>query len=92
MGQVSVLKSFELAEDGRGRRAYVVWLEARAANDGGCISERAQAALRRGWYLGEESFRDRLLALVDKTKGVKPRQRGNWRVWRKIMERRMPSG
>ncbi len=70
-----VLKSFELAEDGRGRRAYVAWLEARAANDGGDIDEAAQAALRRGWYLGEETFRDRLLALVDKAKGVKPRQR-----------------
>ena len=29
MGQVRVLKSFELAEDGRGRRAYVAWLERR---------------------------------------------------------------
>jgi putative transposase len=70
-----VLGSFELAEDGRGRRAYVAWLEARAANGGGDIDDVAQAALRRGWYLGEETFRDRLLALVDKAKGVKPRQR-----------------
>lgn len=70
-----VLKSFELAEDGRGRRAYVAWLEARAANDGGEIDEDAQNALRRGWYLGEDSFRDRLLDLADKAKGVKPRQR-----------------
>ncbi len=70
-----VLQSFELAEDGRGRRAYVAWLEARAANDGGGIDEAAQTALRRGWYLGEETFRDRLLDLVDKAKGAKPRQR-----------------
>ena len=70
-----VLQSFELAEDGRGRRAYVAWLEARAANDGGGVDEAAQAALRRGWYLGEETFRDRLLDLADKAKGVKPRQR-----------------
>ena len=70
-----VLQSFELAEGGRGRRAYVAWLEARAANDGGGVDEAAQAALRRGWYLGEETFRDRLLDLVDKAKGVKPRQR-----------------
>jgi REP element-mobilizing transposase RayT len=70
-----VLRSFELAEDGRGRRAYVAWLEARSANEGGEIDEVAQAALRRGWYLGEATFRDRLLALVDKAKGVKPRQR-----------------
>jgi len=70
-----VLNSFELAQDGRGRRAYVAWLEARATNDGGNIDQVAQDALRGGWYLGEETFRDRLLALVDKVKGIKPRQR-----------------
>lgn len=70
-----VLKSFDLAESGRGRRAYVDWLEARAANDGGNIDQKAQDALRRGWYLGEETFRDRLLDLVDKAKGVKARKR-----------------
>jgi hypothetical protein len=71
-----VLKSFDLAESGRGRRAYVDWLEARAANDGGNIDQTAQDALRRGWYLGEETFRDRLLDLVDKAKGAKARKRG----------------
>ncbi len=70
-----VLNSFELAETGRGRRAYVGWLEVRAANDGGCIDQTAQDALRRGWYLGEETFRDRLLVLVDKTRGVQARKR-----------------
>jgi putative transposase len=69
-----VLQSFELSESGRGRRAYVDWLEARAANDGGKIDRRAQEALRRGWYLGEDSFRDCLLDLVDKAKGVKARK------------------
>jgi hypothetical protein len=68
-----VLNSFELAKDGRGRRAYVAWLEARAANDDGNIDPVAQEALRRGWYLGEETFRDRLLSLVDKAKGIKMR-------------------
>jgi putative transposase len=68
-----VLNSFELAKDGRGRRAYVAWLEARAANDGGNIDSVAQKALRRGWYLGEDTFRDRLLALMDKAKGIKTR-------------------
>ena len=33
----------------------------------------AQESLRRGWYLGEETFRDRLLSLVDKAKGIKMR-------------------
>ena len=43
-----VLKSFDLAESWRGRRAYVDWLEVRAANDGGNIDQTAQDALRRG--------------------------------------------
>jgi len=33
----------------------------------------AQEALRRGWYLGEDTFRDRLLALMDKAQGIKTR-------------------
>lgn len=62
-----VLRGFELAQDGRGRRAYVAWLEARAADDKGKITEEAMRALRRGWYLGKESFKDRLLRLLDKS-------------------------
>jgi REP element-mobilizing transposase RayT len=70
-----VLRAFELAEDGRGRRAYVAWLEARAAEDGGKINEEAQTALRRGWYLGEESFKDKLLAMIARARGAdKPRK------------------
>jgi putative transposase len=61
-----VLRAFELAEDGRGRRAYVAWLEARAANSKGKIDDAATAAIRRGWYLGKETFRDRLLKVLDK--------------------------
>jgi REP element-mobilizing transposase RayT len=61
-----VLRSFELAQDGRGRRAYVSWLEARANNAGGEIDEEAMAAIRRGWYLGKETFKDRLLKLFEK--------------------------
>lgn len=60
-----VLRAFELAEDGRGRRAYVAWLEARAANAKGKIDDEATAAVRHGWYLGKETFRDRLLKLLD---------------------------
>jgi hypothetical protein len=44
-------------------------------DDGGNIDQTAQDALRRGWHLGEETFRDRLLDLVDKAKGVKARKR-----------------
>jgi putative transposase len=61
-----VLGAFELARDERGRRAYVEYLEKRAAEDGGNLSAEAMAALRRGWYLGDDTFRDRLLALVEK--------------------------
>jgi REP element-mobilizing transposase RayT len=61
-----VLRAFELAQDGRGRRAYVAWLEARAKNAKGKIDDEATAAIRRGWYLGKETFRDRLLKLLDK--------------------------
>lgn len=59
-----VLAARQLAVDARGRRAYADYLEARAAENGGRFPPEASAALRRGWYLGDESFRDRLLALV----------------------------
>ena len=36
----------------------------------------ATAALRHGWYLGEESFRDKLLGLVDQAR-AKIRKRGH---------------
>ncbi|RYG97057.1 MAG: transposase, partial [Alphaproteobacteria bacterium] len=42
-----VLSGFELAKDGRGRRAYVDYLEERARENGGNLSEAAMAALRR---------------------------------------------
>lgn len=69
-----VIQAFELAEDDRGRRAYVSWLEARAKDDAGKISEEAEAALRKGWYLGEESFKDKLLTMMDRLReGRNPR-------------------
>jgi hypothetical protein len=45
----------------------VTWLEARAANAEGKIDEEALQAIRRGWYLGMETFKDRLLKLLEKT-------------------------
>ena len=68
-----LLRAFELARDGRGRRAYVAWLEARAAREGGKIDEKAMKALRRGWYLGEATFGDRLLDMLKKPSGKKSR-------------------
>jgi len=61
-----LLHAFNLANDGRGRRAYVAWLEARATNDGGKIDEKASQAIRRGWYLGKDSFKDKLLKMLER--------------------------
>ena len=60
-----MLAAFELAKDGRGRRAYVAWLEQRATNGEDGIDAEAMAALKRGWYLGEPSFADKLRSLVE---------------------------
>ncbi|MEO7339260.1 MAG: hypothetical protein ABI073_00120 [Luteolibacter sp.] len=49
----------------------MAWLEARASNDGGRIDEASMAALHGGWYLGKESFRDKLLGLMDKANPAK---------------------
>ncbi len=48
-------------------RAYVKHLEERAKEPGTRPNAASDAALRRGWYLGAESFRDRLLELAAKT-------------------------
>jgi putative transposase len=61
-----VLEAFRLSQDQRGRAAYVSWLEARAENLGGNIDGNAMAAIRSGRYLGEVSFKDKLLALIDR--------------------------
>jgi putative transposase len=63
-----VLDAFKLNHECRGRSAYVAWLEARASADGGRIDEAAMEALRRGWYLGQESSRDKLLGMMDRAK------------------------
>ncbi len=65
-----VLQAFELSRDGRGRRAYLAWLESKA-DEGGLVSEKAQAALERGWYLGDDTFKDKLLDLKDAFIGMK---------------------
>ena len=61
-----VLEAFSLSQSGRGRRAYGEWLEIRAAQDCGRLPDAAMQALRKGWYLGEDTFRDKLLALLEK--------------------------
>jgi putative transposase len=62
-----VMEAFRLSKDRRGRTSYLAWLEARANEHGGAIDEEAMEALRRGWYLGEEGFKDKLLDMLDKT-------------------------
>ncbi len=71
-----VLAAFRLDRERRGRAAYVSWLEARAENEGGRIGEKAMEAIRGGWYLGEETFKDKLLGLIDKA-GATIRKRGS---------------
>jgi REP element-mobilizing transposase RayT len=58
-----VLAAHQLADDGRGRQAYVQYLEARAG-EGGNLAPAEMTALRRGWFLGDDAFRDQLLALI----------------------------
>ncbi len=71
-----VLDAFQLDHKSRGRRAYLLWLEKRAAADSGKIGDEAMAALRHGWYLGEDGFKDRLLNMLKPAK-TKPRSRAS---------------
>ena len=59
-----VLNAFELADNRRGRRAYARYLEERARDRDGTLSDASLQELRRGWYLGEDRFRDRLLEVM----------------------------
>ena len=56
-----VVESFRLSPEGRGRRAYVGYLEECANDREGTLTDDSLKALRRGWYLGEEGFRDKVL-------------------------------
>lgn len=56
---------FSLDQKSRGRAAYVAYLEKRALVANGDVSDEAMRALRRGWYLGEDSFKDKLMNLLD---------------------------
>ncbi|BCX46908.1 transposase [Haloferula helveola] len=68
-----VLGAFELSPERRGRRAYAGYLEERARDREGALNDESLRFLRRGWYLGDEGFRDRLVdALAD---GIRPKRR-----------------
>ena len=72
----TVLEAFRLGQHRRWRAAYVAWLEARAKNESRKIDAKAMEAIRGGWYLGEEGFKDKLLGLIDKA-GARIRKRGS---------------
>ena len=45
-------------------------------DESGKIDAKAMEAIRGGWYLGEQGFKDKLLELMDKA-GTKIRDRGS---------------
>ncbi len=56
-----VLRAFQLSEDNRGGRAYAGYLEMRALDAKGAVTDASLKELRRGWCLGERSFSERVL-------------------------------
>lgn len=71
-----VLRAFELDEGRRGRRGYTAYLEARAKDRDATLTDESLKELRRGWFLGEASFRDRLLDAMS-TMARKRRRKGS---------------
>lgn len=69
----SVLAAFSLSVESRGRRAYAGYLEERARDRDGALSDESLKSLRRGWYLGDEGFRDRILDAM--AAGMRPKRR-----------------
>ena len=68
-----VMRAFRLSEDGRGEKAYAGYLEARAKDQKGVVSDEALAELRRGWYLGEATFGEKVLATIKTFSGSRKR-------------------
>lgn len=66
-----VLRAFRLSEDGRGERAYARYLEARAKDRKGVVSDEALVELRRGWYLGEPTFGEKILEAIKAVGGLR---------------------
>ena len=64
METARVLRAFQLAESGRGRRAYAAYLEKRSNDPEAVCSDESLKELRRGWYLGNDSFKDQVLVAV----------------------------
>jgi putative transposase len=68
-----VLRAFQLSEDHRGGRAYAGYLEARAKDAKGVVTDVALKELRRGWCLGERSFAEKVLEAL--AGGARPKRR-----------------
>lgn len=67
-----VFKSLGINRDNsRGRRRYTAWMEARALECSDKTPEELEATwkkIRRGWYLGGETFKERLLDWISTRK------------------------
>ena len=59
-----VLRAHRLSEDPRGGKAYGGYLEMRASDPDAAMNDASLAELRRGWYLGEKSFAEKVLATL----------------------------
>jgi REP element-mobilizing transposase RayT len=71
-----VLEAFDLDSGRRGHRSYTAYLEERAKDRKGVLSDESLKELRRGWCLGDASFRDRLLDAMSPT-ARKRRRKGS---------------
>ncbi len=70
-----VLRAFQLSEDKRGGRAYAGYLEARARDPKSAVTDASLKELRRGWYLGGETFARKVLDALAGTAGPKRKRR-----------------
>ncbi len=68
-----VLRAFQLSEDARGCKAYANYLEARALDPKGAMTDESLTELRRGWHLGDKSFAEKVLEALSET--TKPKRR-----------------
>jgi REP element-mobilizing transposase RayT len=66
-----VLRAFQLSDDHRGGRAYAGYLEARARDPKSAVTDASLKELRRGWYLGEETFARKVLDTLSGKTGPK---------------------
>ena len=64
MESKKVLNAFELEEGREGADAYGRYLESRARDREGTLTDEALKALRRGWFLGDEGFGKKLAAAL----------------------------